>query len=363
MLPETLARQCREHTDRLLSSIEELVRINSFSRHPEGGAAVARVLERELASIDGIDVRLDESEKFAPHVIAATRGARDRAQGCIALVGHHDTVFPPGTFEGFTIDGKLARGPGVLDMKSGLVIAISALRILADAGELSVPVRLCIVSDEEIGSPEGAGILERELTGASAALVFEAGRAHDAIITARKGTGGIRVTASGADAIVHLSGFVDAAQRLTDYDIGVTINAGTIEGDAERAAALFDMRYITLSDGQATLARFRSLAEELPGDLAISGGIARPPLERSDANIALFREYAACAAQSGLGSGEAALVGGGSDASTTAAFGVPSIDGLGPRGTGFHTLDELIEIETLPRRLEALVRFLWTKRQ
>jgi glutamate carboxypeptidase len=363
-LPEAIVRQCRARTEQLLSSIEEIVTINSFSRHPEGGARVADVLMRELGDIPGIEASLHESSRFAPHVVATTDAASASASGCVALVGHHDTVFPPGFFEGFRVDGRLARGPGVLDMKSGLVIAISALRLLAEHDELSgVPARFVIVSDEEIGSPEGASLLETELDGADAALVFEAGRAHDAIITARKGTGGVRVTADGEDAIATLAAYVDRAQALTDYERGVTVNAGTVEGDAVKASALFDIRYITLADGEALIGDLERLADELPGNLTLSGGMARPPLERTTANVALFREYAGCAAPAGLGSSEASLIGGGSDASTTAALGVPSIDGLGPRGTGFHTRDELIEIETLPQRLEALVRFLWGRRR
>ena len=99
-------------------------------------------------------------------------------------------MFPPGTFEGFRRDGALARGPGVLDMKGGLVVAIEALRALAAAGALDARrVRLVIVADEEVGSPEGQAILRRELAGAACALVFEAGRAARRGHHARKGTG------------------------------------------------------------------------------------------------------------------------------------------------------------------------------
>lgn len=359
-LPDAVVAACHAQTSAMLALIEELVNINSFSHHPEGGTRAARVLERELSAIDGVTVALVESDTFAPHVVAKTEAARSSAAGCVGLVGHHDTVFPPGTFEGFASDGDIARGPGVLDMKSGLVIAVTALRILSEH-EVAVPVRLVSVSDEEIGSPEGASILAGELSQAACALVFEAGRAHDAIITSRKGTGGVRVTARGSQPIASLARFVDRAQRLTDYARGVTVNAGTIRGDEVEAGALFDLRFVTTADGHALTAELEAIASDLSGDLAVEGGVARAPLERTAANVALFEEYARCAALAGLGHGEAALVGGGSDASTTAALGVPSIDGLGPRGSGFHTQDELIEIPTVPQRLEALVRFLWAR--
>lgn len=358
--PRAVVEACRAQTSAMLELLEELVNINSFSHHPEGGTRVAAVLERELSAIEGVSVTLHESQRFAPHVVATTTSAVTSAAGCVGLVGHHDTVFPPGTFEGFAIDGDIARGPGVLDMKSGLVIAITALRVLAQH-RVFVPVRLVIVSDEEIGSPEGAAILAHELSLAGCALVFEAGRAHDAIITSRKGTGSVRVTARSPRAIPDLARFVDRAQRLTDYARGVTVNAGTVSGGETEANALFDLRFITTDDGHALTAELSAIARDLSGDLTVEGGVARPPLERTDANVALFEEYARAAAAAGLGHGEAALVGGGSDASTTAAIGVPSIDGLGPRGTGFHTQDELIEIATVPQRLEALVRFLFAR--
>ncbi len=361
-LPSNLVTACRAQTAPMLATLSELVSHNSFSRHPEGGAVVAAMLERELRAIEGLDVALAPSQRFAPHVLARSASARDGAAGCVGLVGHHDTVFPPGTFEGFSVDGDIARGPGVLDMKGGLVIVLTALRLLAEA-KVDVPLRLVIVSDEEVGSPEGTAVLERELGGASAALVFEAGRAHDAIITARKGTGSVEVTATHDDAVASVARFVNRAQRLTDYERGVTVNVGTISGDGARATALFDLRFVTSEQGDTLVGALHHLAETLDGGLTFAGGLARPPLQRTDANVALFHEYAACAAQAGLGHGEAPLMGGGSDASTTAAMGIPSIDGLGPRGTGFHTRDELIEIPTLTQRLEALVRFLWGRRR
>jgi glutamate carboxypeptidase len=346
--PDALAAACRAQEAPMLALIEELVAINSFTANPEGGAAVGAILARELGAIPGLDVALLDSETYAPHLVAKSAPAA----GCVALVGHLDTVFPPGTFEGFRRDGAIARGPGVLDMKGGLVTALFALRLAAGAGALP-PVRFVIVSDEEVGSPEGAGVLEAELRGASCALVFEAGRAHDAIITARKGTGGIRARGP----LAAVARFVDRAQSLTDHARGVTVSAGTISGDAEAADALFDLRFVTTADAHALEAALRELAI----DVELGGGIARSPLERTADNAALAREYGEHAQAAGLGGGEAGLIGGGSDASTTAALGIPSIDGLGPRGTGFHTEHELIEIATLTQRLEALARFLWRR--
>jgi glutamate carboxypeptidase len=369
-------------TEPMLELIERLVCINSFTDNPAGGNAVGEALAEALSAIEGVSVRSFPSDRFATHWLAETDAAEASPAGCVALVGHLDTVFPPGFFEGFRREGDTARGPGVLDMKGGLVVVIEALRALSKLGALpSIPARFAIVSDEEVGSPEGRGLLHRELAGAACALAFEAGRNGDLIITSRKGTGAARARASGkaahagnahregANAIWALARFIDKAQRLTDYERGVTVSVGTVSGGHSKntvpdaAEAQLDLRYIRRADGEALLsalsAAAREAAAEVPGTLVhVAPETARIPLERTEASIALCREYAACARAAGLGDGEAPLVGGGSDANSTAEIGIPSIDGLGPRGSGFHTRDELIEVSSLALKAEALAAFL-----
>lgn len=371
-----------DRTAPMLGLIERLVSINSFTDNPPGGDAVGEVLASELAAISGVSVRRLASGRFAAHWIAESSAAKASPSGCVALVGHLDTVFPPGVFEGFHLDGDVARGPGVLDMKGGLVVVIEALRALAKVGALaSIPVRFAIVSDEEVGSPEGRPLLQRELAGAACALVFEAGREGDAIITARRGTGAAVARATGkaahagnahrdgANAIWALARFIDRAQRLTDYGRGLTVNVGKVSGGQgkntvpDAAEAVIDFRFTSVADGEslraALAAAAREAAAEVPGtSVDVEGEIARQPLTRTEANVALCREYAACARSAGLGDGEAPLIGGGSDASSTAEIGIPSIDGLGPRGSGFHTRDELVEVKTLVPKAEALAAFL-----
>jgi glutamate carboxypeptidase len=375
-----LRDECAARLEPMLALLEELVVINSHSHHPPGGAEVGGVLARELGAIPGIAVWRRESERFGPHLCAASRAAKASAAGSIALVGHLDTVFPPGTFESFRRDAERAYGPGVCDMKGGLVLCIEALRIVARRGLLDrLPVRFVVVSDEEVGSPEGAEVIAAELGGASCALVFETGRRGDAIVTSRKGTGGVHLRArgkaahagnaheSGANAIWALARVVDRVQALTAYDRGITVNVGTVKGGTGRntvpdaAEALVDLRFVTIADGEALVAAIRRIAAavDVPGTaVEVHGGVARPPLERTDGNVALYREVAAAAAVAGLECPEAPLQGGGSDAATTAALGIPSVDGLGPRGTHFHTHDEEVEIGTFVPRLEMLVRFL-----
>jgi glutamate carboxypeptidase len=268
-------------------------------------------------------------------------------------------------------------------MKGGLVVIAWALKALAATGGLEkLPgLRLVVVSDEEVGSPEGAGVIRQAIAGADACLVFESGRAGDAIITRRKGTGMATAVAhgkaahagnahqEGANALWAIARFVDRVQQLTDYPRGVTVNVGKVTGGQgkntvpDHAVAEVDLRFCTRADGEELVRRFHQAAEEAASGVAgtrieVKGGVSREPLERTEASAALMAAYGACAHACGLGHGEAALVGGGSDASTSSAMGIPSIDGLGPRGKGFHTVDEFIEVETLIPKAQALARYL-----
>src|SRR5215472_17967188 len=170
-------------------SIAPLVDQNSYTENPEGGRKVGAML-RSLFAIEGLDVQVRTSERYADHLVFRSRPELPN-KGAVALVGHLDTVFPPGVFEGYRRDGELARGPGVLDMKGGLVVIAYALRALAETGGLEAvaPIRVVVVSDEEVGSPEGQGVIAAAVSGSSACLVSEAGREGDAIISRRKGTG------------------------------------------------------------------------------------------------------------------------------------------------------------------------------
>jgi glutamate carboxypeptidase len=380
-LGEAAAQWLADKEGAMEQALVPLVEINSFTENVEGGRAVGAKL-RELFAIPGLEVGVVPSQRFADHLVFATRPGGS-AQGAVALIGHLDTVFPPGTFEGYRREGDIAHGPGVLDMKGGLVVAAFAIRALASAGSLAdlTPLRVIVVADEEVGSPEGQGVIRDVIAGARAALVFEAGRAGDAIITRRKGTGALSATAHGVaahagnqhkdgkNAIWALARFIDRAQGVTDYDRGITVNVGKIEGGQgkntvpDRADAWIDFRFCTRKDGEEVIAALSRAAAEtaasLPGTrLVLDGGIARLPLERTEASAALMEAYAACARASGLGDGESPLLGGGSDASTSGMMGIPSIDGLGPRGKGFHTKEELIEVSTLVPKAQALARFL-----
>ncbi len=378
---EDLGRFLTDHAHAMEEHLRDLVEQNSFTDNVEGGRKVAEMLSRVFA-IDGLEKKVVASERYADHLVFSSRGQVSRTP--IALIGHLDTVFPPGTFEGYKRDGDLARGPGVLDMKGGLVVVAHALRAIAETVGLAAiaPVRLVIVADEEVGSPEGQGVIRDAIRGAARALVFEAGRKGDAIITRRKGTGSMTVVAQGRaahagnnhregkNAIWALARFIDEAQSCTDYTRGVTVNVGIVSGGTskntvpDRAEAQLDLRFETIRDGEDLVSRLREVASQHGVEgvtLTVTGGVARQPLERTDDSARLLQAYAACARECGLGGEEAGLIGGGSDASTSFAMGIASIDGLGPRGVGFHTKDEQIEVATLVLKAQALARFLLHK--
>ena len=216
----------------------------------------------------------------------------------------------------------------------------------------------------------------------SAALVFEAGRPEDGIITSRKGGGGFTVSvqgraahsglahADGISAIAALSHIVLRLEALTDYGRGVTLNVGLIEGGtstntvAGHASCRLDCRYVDPDDREPLEGLLRdAVSAPLPGRLAgarasLEGRFHRPPMVASESDRALCSRYAQHAARVGLGSGEAPLQGGGSDANLLSALGVPCIDGLGPQGSGFHDTSERCSLESLRRKTQALARFL-----
>lgn len=372
----------RRRADDLPRLTRAWVEVNSYTENVPGVNRVGEML-REAFALPSLAVEVIRSERYGDHLVWRTAAAG----APILLVGHHDTVFPPGHFEGWREGGDgRAVGPGALDMKGGLAVIWGALQALDAVGALArLPLAVVCVSDEEVGSPDSRPHLERLARGAACALVFESGRAGDAIVTRRRGTGAVVATASGraahagnahrdgANAIWALARFIDAAQTLTDYGRGRTVNVGLVGGGTskntvpDRAECTLDLRFETSEDARALVdglhAAAAAAAQAVPGtSIALSGGPRRLPLERTEATAALYAEYAACQRAAGLGDAESPLVGGGSDANTVGAVGVPAIDGLGPRGAGFHTTSEWVDLASFAPKAEALLRFLWGRR-
>ncbi len=370
----------RRRMPELWSLLERWVGINSFTSNIAGCNAMADELDAAFALPGLVAQAVTVGGERGRHVVYQTEryhaGARD-----VVLLGHHDTVFPPGTFEQFRRDEHNVYGPGVLDMKGGLLVMRTALAVLADLGELAgVGLAVVSVSDEETGSVAGQPVIETVAHGARAALVFEAGRHADAIVVARKGTGKLHVNVSGRaahagndlsagiNAIWALARFVDRVSALTAPDGRVTVNVGLMSGGSSAntvpaaASCEIDLRLVQRNDGETLLTTMQQIADDIAAatgaTFQFTGGIRRMPLEVSAASQALALAYGEHAQRCGLGHALAPLMGGGSDANTTSAMGVPSIDGLGPRGKGFHTHQEFAEIATFEPKVRALVNYL-----
>lgn len=371
--------------------LRSLVEQPSCTREADDVEAAAEIVDAMAARV-GLSRRVvpDPSGRFAAHrVYESARAAEGDA---IALVGHVDTVFPRAMgFAGFVRDGDVARGPGVLDMKSGLsaiLFALSAVRDAAPEAFDRLAARFVCVSDEEVGSPSSAPIWRELAPSTDAALVFEAGRAEDRIVTRRKGGAvfGVEVRgeaahagnrhAEGVSAIHGLALVIARLEGLTDYARGVTVNVGLIEGGTakntvpDHARCELDARFVRGADGpwlHETIERLASdpfeAIEGVPEKLrrlafSTTGGVTRPPMEATEASQALRAAYERHASLAGLAVGEAPLQGGGSDANLLAACGVPSIDGLGPYGQHFHQREEWCSLESLRKKTEALATFL-----
>ncbi|MBI4511946.1 MAG: M20 family metallopeptidase [Deltaproteobacteria bacterium] len=374
-----LSLQRREHEMWRLT--REWVEVNSFTENIAGVNRVGELLKDAFA-FPSVELEVKKSDRVGNHLVWRTQAARQEGVSPIVLVGHHDTVFPPGHFEGWCEEGGRAFGPGALDMKGGLAIVRTVLSVLDEANLLAdLPVLVISVADEEIGSPDSAPVLREVAKGAQCALVFESGRAGDLIVTRRRGTGLIRACATGRaahagnaheegrNAIWAVAKLIDAVQPLTDYGRGVTVNVGVVRGGTskntvpESASCEIDLRFNSTDDAKALVDAIHLAAQRAEQGVSgtrirLEGGITRPPLEKTKEQAALFSEYAACQRAATLGDGEAPLVGGGSDANTVAAIGVPAIDGLGPRGAGFHTTTEYVELASFLPKAEALLRFL-----
>jgi glutamate carboxypeptidase len=357
------------------SFLERLVVQNSFTANRHGVEAVANLCAGQLRAL-ALEVELRASQRFGPSVLFAGKAAG----APVFLVGHTDTVHPPGAFEGFRREGDRGFGPGAFDMKGGIAVMLFGLAAAKRAQLLErVALRGILVGDEEAGSPESQSVTRAHAAGAACALCFESGRPGDLLVTRRKGVGSVKAEAHGVaahagnepdkgrSAIWSLARFIDRAQGLTDGERGVTVNVGLVSGGTTKntvpaqAQCEVDLRFERAEDGRALVQALGTIAAEaaVPGtSIDLAQASWRDPLERTPASSALAKAYGECQRESGLGMGEAPLAGGGSDACIIGGMGVPTVDGLGPRGKAFHTQDEEVDLSSLVPKAMALLRFL-----
>jgi glutamate carboxypeptidase len=293
----------------------------------------------------------------------------------LMLLGHLDTVWPVGTLGRmpFRVRKGRAWGPGVLDMKGGLVMALTALEVLVEARRLVRPVIFLLNSDEETGSEHSRALSEALALQCSSVFVLEPAQGLDgAYKTARKGVGQyhLRVNgvaahsgvdfAQGHSAILELGRQIERASAFTDLGRGITVNAGVIGGGtrsnvvAAEAWTEFDVRIARSGDAARIDRQFRGLRPvDRKCSLEITGGLNRPPMERTAGTVALFRRAKAVAAELGFPLQEAAT-GGGSDGNFTSALGIPTLDGMGAVGEGAHADHESILLDQLVPRTALL---------
>lgn len=353
----------------MLALLGRLVRAESPSDDRRAVERAARLLATEWRR-RGARAELLRQRDRGPHLRVELRPPGARGQ--ILLLGHTDTVYGLGTLRRmpFRVRGGRAYGPGVFDMKGGLVLALFAVDALTRAG---IRPRRRIVglftSDEEIGSGTSRRLIEAEARKSAAVLVLEPAHGPDGRLkTARKGVGEMQVEVlgraahaglnpeEGVNAIHELARQIGRLERMNRPRRGTTVNVDVVEGGtrtnviAERARALVDLRVARLADGVALEKRLRALKPVLRGaKLRVTGGMNRPPFERTPAVVALFRLAQQLAGEMGVRLGETAA-GGGSDGNFTGALGVPTLDGLGAVGAGAHSPGEFVFVRSLPER-------------
>jgi glutamate carboxypeptidase len=365
---------CRAERGWLIDTTKALVRLESPTTDKPAVDRCGRELASRIEAIGGRVTRLSRPER-GDHLLSEFPSPSLGAGGCgtsqILLLGHFDTVWPVGQLERMPITEENGRlhGPGIFDMKAGIAAGLLAARALLETGApLSRRIVMLWTSDEEVGSATSRQVIEDEARRSDAVLVLEPSLPGGAVKTARKGCGTYEVIvhgisahagidpAKGASAVHELAHQVIAVQALQDLARGVSVNVTKISGGdrsnviPDQARALVDVRVPTLAEAGRVDAALRSL---VPVDartrLEVTGGIDRPPLERSNAVVRLYDQARRIARELGHDLLEGAT-GGGSDGNFTAALGVPTLDGLGAIGDGAHALHEHVELDALPDR-------------
>lgn len=349
----------------MLADIAALVNIESPSRDLSQLQIHAQAISQLMTKHLGHAPMLVSSE-VGPH-IHWSGGGEPR----VLILGHHDTVHPVGTLNQFpfAVNGDQASGPGIFDMKTGIVQAIHAVAALVRTNkELARGIEILLTADEEIGSHASRALLEERAQAAGSVLVLEPSADGGALKTGRKGTGTFVVEVQGRashaglepekgiNALVELSALIPQIVSLADVSKGTTVtptlaSSGTADNVVPAMATCsVDVRVQDMSEKtriEDALAQLRCVHPE--ARVVVSGAVTRPPMHRSAATV-LMEIAKTVGRDLGLGAMNGVEVGGGSDGNFTAACGVQTLDGLGAVGAGAHTLSEYIVVPTLPER-------------
>jgi glutamate carboxypeptidase len=358
----------------MLSDLEALVVRESPSGEPALVSGLARWIAARLTAV-GISAWCVPCAGRGDGLLA---GAGPERGGSL-LLGHLDTVWPAGTLDGipFRIEAGVARGPGVYDMKGGIAVALAVLEAVARGDVIPAEgLTLLLTPDEEVGTLASRDLLIAEALKRDRVFVLEPSGEGGAAKIARKGVGLVTARFSGvaahaglepekgASALLEMSRFALYADALADAPSGTSVvptvaASGTVTNVVPESAALsVDFRLWTQAEGERVVAGLRAYRPADPRvKVSLDGGVNRPPMEATEASLALYRRAAALAKALGFDLG-AVRVGGGSDGNLTASAGVPTLDGLGPSGAGAHARTEHLLVEDLPRRAALLAGLL-----
>jgi len=362
-----------QRRDQMIDTIRRLVEIESPSDNKQAVDRCSAFAAEEFAALGG-RAQFHRVPEVGNHLQVDFAG--ETQQKPVPLLGYYDTVYPLGTLTSMPCrvgNGRLW-GPGVLDMKSGIALMLYAIEGLQSwHGQLPRPITVLLVSDEEIGSDSSRHLTEALAKQSSAVLVPEPSYgAKGAVKTARKGVGeyALKVTGmashsgldfeKGQSAILELARQALAISKMVDLKRGLTINIGLVQGGtrvnvvAAEATAAIDVRVARMKDAAGIDRKLRSLKPvNRKCKLEITGGVNRPPMERTAGVASLYAKAVQIAHELGWKLSEAA-VGGGSDGNFTAGLGIPTLDGLGGVGDGAHAVHEFINLAELPRRAALL---------
>ncbi len=374
---QEILRHIQSQQETLITLLQHMVEAESPSSRPEAHQLILSVLTDALRDL-GFEVTRLRSRDAHKHLYARPV-KRSKNRPTQLLLGHFDTVWPLGTVANrpFTVDGNIIRGPGVFDMKGGIVQMVSALRAIRDLDLVpSLEPIIFINSDEEIGSRTSTRYVRTLARCVERAFVLEPAMGEEGMIkTERKGIGRFTITVhgkaahagldpeGGASAILELSHVIQSMFALNDADKGITVNVGTIDGGlqpnviAAHSQAVVDVRVPTLADGDRIEKEIHSLEAVTPGvRLSIEGRIGRPSMEFTPRNNALWKKARELARELGIDL-QQGRAGGGSDGNTTSQY-TATLDGLGPVGHGAHAEREFLYIDKTLERAALLALLL-----
>ncbi len=355
---------------------------NSGSDHHAGLAAMLDLLETDFAALPRVRVERVACVNTTAQALRVT--FQPQAPRQVFLCGHYDTVY--GARNPFQrcelIDERTLRGPGVTDMKGGIVVMLAALQLyLAASPSAALGFEVLLTPDEETGSFGSAGLFAAAARRHQLGLVFEPARPNGSLVQSRKGTGNFTATCHGRaghaakypsdarNAIAALAEFLVAVHRLPSEMPGVLLNIGLVRGGSEAtnvvpdfAQALLDIRITHVADREPVLARLHELAGVISARegfrLEVTGSFNRPPKECGPVEEAAFAVYQRCASELGLPPFSWIHAGGGSDGNLLSAAGLPNLDGLGVIGEHLHSDRECCVLPSLVERAELCARFL-----